>query len=224
MTQERWATVDRYLTELLVPADAALERALRRNASAGLPAVDVSPTQGMLLYLLTRMRGARLVLEVGTLGGYSTIWLARAVAPSGHVVTLEASPDHAQVARDNLAYAGLSGVVDVRVGDALDTLPELAAEPRDPFDVVFLDADKRHNPEYFEWAMALTGPGSVIVADNVVRGGQVADATSDDPDVRGARTFLEQLAAEPRVTATAVQTVGSKGYDGFAIALVTGSD
>jgi predicted O-methyltransferase YrrM len=221
MSQEQWTAVDRYLTDLLAPPDPALDAALRTSAAAGLPAINVSPNQGKLLHLLARAQGAREILEVGTLGGYSTIWLARALPPGGRLVTLEADPGHAEVARANIASAGLDGVVQLRLGRALDTLPRLAAEGRGPFDLVFIDADKPSTPEYFAWALKLTRRGSVIITDNVVRKGAVADQASDDPNVQGMRRFLELLAAEPRVSATAIQTVGGKGYDGFALALVT---
>jgi predicted O-methyltransferase YrrM len=219
--QERWTAVDRYLTDLLVPPDPALDAALRASAAAGLPAGQVSPLQGRLLLLLARLQGARSILEIGTLGGYSTIWLARALPPGGRLVTLEADPGRAEVARANIARAGLDGVVELRLGRAQETLPQLAAEGRGPFDVVFIDADKESNPEYLAWALRLSRRGSLLIADNVVRGGAVAGAASGDPAVDGARRFHELLAAEPRVTATAIQTVGSKGYDGFALALVT---
>jgi predicted O-methyltransferase YrrM len=217
VSQERWTAVDEYLSEHLVGPDAVLEAALAGAAAAGLPAADVAPNQGKLLHLLARMRGARTILELGTLAGYSTIWLARA-----RLVTVEVDSQHAEVARSNLTRAGLADRVDLRVGPALDVLPQLAAEGAGPFDFVFLDADKEHNPEYLEWALRLTAPGSVIVADNVVRDGAVIDGEGDDPRVRGIRRFTEQLGAAAGVTATAVQTVGSKGYDGFAIALVEG--
>ena len=221
MTQEQWAAVDRYLTELLVPPDPALDGALAASADAGLPAINVSPLQGQLLHLLALARGARDILEVGTLGGYSTIWLARALAPGGRLVTLEAEPEHASIARANLARAGLNSAVELRLGRALETLPQLAAEGYGPFDLVFIDADKPSIPEYFGWALKLSRPGTLIVVDNVVRGGKVADPASDDPDVQGVRRFFERLAAEPRVRAAAVQTVGVKGHDGLALALVT---
>src|SRR4051812_44954507 len=221
MSQEQWTAVDRYLTDLLVPPDPALAAALRASAAAGLPAINVSPNQGKLLQLLARALGARAVLEVGTLGGYSTIWLARALPPGGRLVTLEADPAHAEVARANVARAGLADVVELRLGRALDTLPQLAAEGRGPFDLVFIDADKPNTPDYFAWALKLSRRGSLIIADNVVRNGAVIDAGTSDPGVQGARRLYELLAAEPRVSATAIQTVGSKGYDGFAIALVT---
>ncbi len=221
MSRELWADVDRYFTELLVSPDPALDAALAASATAGLPAINVAPNQGKLLQLLARVQGARRILEIGTLGGYSTIWLAKALPSDGRLVTLEAVPKHAEVARANLARAGLDAIVDVRVGPALETLPQLAAEGGDPFDLTFIDADKEHNPDYFQWALQLSRPGSLIVVDNVVRGGDVIDAGSDSPDVQGVRRFNDLLAAESRVDATAIQTVGSKGYDGFAIALVT---
>jgi predicted O-methyltransferase YrrM len=197
-----------------------LDAALAASSAAALPPYDVSPLQGRLLELLARLKDARAILEIGTLGGYSTICLARALPAGGRLVTLEANAAYAEVAQANIARAGLADVVDVRVGPALDTLPLLTAEA--PFDLVFIDADKRSNPEYLGWALELSRPGSLIVADNIVRGGAVADAGSDDPNVVGVRRFLELLAAEPRLTATAVQTVGEKGYDGLVLALVTG--
>jgi len=221
MTEERWTEVDRYLGDLLASDDPALEAALAASAAAGLPAINVSPVQGKLLHLLARATGARNVLEIGTLGGYSTIWLARALPEGGRLISLEADARHAEVARANIAGAGLQAIVEVRLGMALDTLPGLAAERREPFDFVFIDADKPNNPAYFDWALQLSRPGSIIVVDNVVRDGEVIDAGSDSPTVQGVRRVLERLAAEPRVSATAIQTVGAKGYDGFAIALVT---
>jgi predicted O-methyltransferase YrrM len=221
MTQEQWTAVDRYLTDLLVPPDPALEAALQASAAAGLPPINVSPNQGKLLHLLARLQGARTILEIGTLGGYSTIWLARALPAGGRLITLEAEPRYAGVARANIARAGLTDVVELRLGLALETLPQLAAEGRGPFDLIFIDADKPSIPEYFAWALKLSRRGSLIIVDNVVRKGAVIDAASDDPSVQGVRRFNELLAAERRVSATAIQTVGSKGYDGFAIALVT---
>lgn len=210
MTPERWRAVDEYLAALFVPPDPVLEAALE-------PA-SVSPLQGKLLHLLARLQGAREILELGTLAGYGTIWLARALPPGGRLVTLEADPARAETARANVAGAGLADIVEVHVGPALETLPELAG----PFDLIFLDADKRGNPEYLRRALELARPGSLIVADNVVRDGAVIDAESKDPSVQGIRRFNELLAAEPRVTATTIQTVGGKGYDGFAVALVRG--
>jgi predicted O-methyltransferase YrrM len=221
MTEDRWNAVDRYFADLLVSPDAALDAALAASAAAGLPPINVSPTQGKLLYLLARAVGARNILEIGTLGGYSTIWLARALPEGGRVISLEADARHAEIARANIARAGLGDVVDVRLGLALDTLPRLAAEEREPFDFVFVDADKPNNATYLDWALRLSHQGTVIVVDNVVRNGEVLDAASDSPTTQGVRRFLERLAAEPRVSATAIQTVGNKGYDGFAIALVT---
>ena len=222
MSQDLWTAVDRYISDLLVPADPALDEALAASAAAGLPPISVSSNEGKLLHLLARIQGARRILEIGTLGGYSTIWLARALPADGRLVTLEADPKHAEVACANLARAGLAGVVDVRVGRALDTLPRLLDEGQGPFDLVFLDADKPSNAEYVRWALRLSRPGTVIVADNVVRGGALVDERSDNSGIRGTRAMFELLAAEPRLSATAVQTVGSKGYDGFAIAVVTG--
>jgi predicted O-methyltransferase YrrM len=194
--------------------------ALRANAAAGLPAIDVAPNQGKLLHLMAQMQGARSILEIGTLGGYSTIWLARALPPDGRLLTLEAEAKHAEVACANVARAGLAGVVEVRVGRALDTLPLLAKEGRGPFDMVFIDADKPSNADYVEWALKLTRPGSIIIVDNVVRAGGILDASSDDPRIQGTRRLYEALAREPRLNATAVQTVGSKGHDGFVLARV----
>ncbi len=221
MTQEQWTAVDRYITDLLVPPDPALDGALQTSAAAGLPSHNVSPNQGKLLLLLARSALARTILEIGTLGGYSTIWLARALPTDGRLITLEADPKHAEVARANIARAGLADVVELRLGRALDTLPQIAAEGRGPFDLIFIDADKPSNPDYFAWALKLSRRGSLIIADNVVRNGAVVDAASADPNVQGVRRFNELLAAEPRVSATAIQTVESIGYDGFAIALVT---
>jgi len=221
MTQDQWTAVDGYFDELLLPSDPALEAALEGSAAAGLPSINVSPSQGKLLFMLARIQGARSILEVGTLGGYSAIWLARALPADGRLVTIESDPKHADVARANIARAGFADAVEVRVGRALDTLPQLAAEGEGPFDLIFIDADKASIPEYFQWALKLSRCGSLIVVDNVVRGGAILDATSDHPAVQGVRRFLELVAAEPRVSATALQTVGRKGYDGFAIVLVT---
>jgi len=216
MSQKLWTHVDRYLADLLVPSDSVLDAALEANAEAGLPPIDVTPNQGKLLHLLARLMGARRILEMGTLGGYSTIWLARALPQGGRLVTLEFNPKHAEVARANLARAGLSEIVEVRQGAALDILPQLVG----PFDLIFIDADKPNHPHYLEWALKLSRPGTLIVGDNVVRNGEVANAQSSDPSVRGVQHFLGRMAAEPRLSATAIQTVGSKGYDGFALALV----
>jgi predicted O-methyltransferase YrrM len=219
--EDLWAAVDGYIVERLVAPDEALEAALEASDAAGLPAINVAANQGKLLGLLAQMVGARRVLEIGTLGGYSTIWLGRALPEGGRLVTLEYSEAHAKVARSNIERAGLSGVVEVRVGPALDSLPGVEAEGIGPFDFVFIDADKANNPEYFAWAMRLVRRGSVIVVDNVVRRGAVLDATTADPNTIGTRRLFDVLREDDRVSATAIQTVGSKGYDGFAIALVT---
>ena len=221
MTQEQWSQVDEYIVKLLVPGDDALAAALAASTEAGLPAINVAPNQGKFLSLLASIQGAKNILEIGTLGGYSTIWLARALPKDGRLVTLELDPKHAGVARSNLARAGLGELVSIRVGPALETLPQLAAEGLPPFDFVFIDADKQSIPEYFEWALKLTRVGSVIVVDNVVRKGAVIDQATTDPNVQGVRRFNELLAKTSRVSATAVQTVGSKGYDGFALIRVT---
>ncbi|MFC9894934.1 O-methyltransferase [Nocardia sp. NPDC127579] len=219
MTSAEWADVDRYLVENLV-ADPETAAVLTENERAGLPAIDVSAPQGKFLYLLARAAGVRRVLEIGTLGGYSTVWLARAVGKSGQVLTMEYEPRHAEVARANLDRAGVGDRVEIRVGAALENLPVLADEQPDPFDLVFLDADKVNNPNYVRWALRLTRPGSVVIVDNVVRQGGLADADSSDPAIRASREVVELLSAEPRLDATVVQTVGSKGWDGFAYALV----
>jgi predicted O-methyltransferase YrrM len=220
MKQELWTAVDHYINELLVPSDPALDAAVEATAAAGMPAIQVSPAQGKLLHLLARMQGARNILEIGTLGGYSTIWLARALPPDGKLLTLEASAKHAEVARGNLARAGLTDRVELRLGPALDTLPQIAAEGRGPFDLTFIDANKSAMADYFDWALKLSRPCSVIIADNVIRDGSVLEADSSDPDIQGVRRFNERVAAEPRVSATEIQTVGSKGYDGFALVVV----
>ena len=220
MTQERWTQVDRYLTDLLIPEDAVLEETLRRSEEAGLPAIQVSPNQGKMLALIARAQGARTVLEIGTLGGYSTIWLARGLPPGGRLVTLELSSQHAEVARSNFERAGLDDVIDLRVGRASETLAGLVAEDREPFDFIFIDADKPSTTDYFRQALALSRLGTLIVVDNVVRGGEVVDPESNDVNVRGIRRFFEEASAEPRVDTTAIQTVGSKGYDGLSFALV----
>ncbi len=222
MNPKTWTAVDRYLEGLLVGQDEALEAALRASAEARLPPISVSPAQGKLLNLLARACGARAILEIGTLGGYSAIWRARALPAGGRLVTLEIDPKHAEVARASVARAGLAQCVQIRRGAALDTLERLGAEGAGPFDLIFIDADKPNIPAYFGWALRLSRPGSLIVVDNVVRGGTVADAGSTDPSVQGVRRLNELIASEPRVSATAIQTVGIKGYDGFALALVTG--
>jgi len=211
-----WEEVDRYISDMLVRPDEALQAALEASDAAGLAAINVSPAHGKLLWLLARLVDAKRILEIGTLGGYSAIWLARGLAPGGRLVTLEAVEKHAAVARQNLERAGLAPAVDVRVGPALATLPQLEG----PFDLSFIDADKQNNAEYFRWALKLSRPGSVIVVDNVVREGRVVDPRSRDAAVLGVRKLNELVAAEPRVSATAIQTVGLKGYDGFAVALV----
>jgi predicted O-methyltransferase YrrM len=212
-----WERVDDYITDQLVGADPVLEAALAASAAAGLPAIQVSAPQGKLLQLLARLLGARRILEIGTLGAYSTIWLARGLRPGGHVDTLEVDPGHAEVARANLARAGLGEVTEVHLGPAIDTLPTLTG----PYDLVFIDADKQSNSDYLRAALGLTRPGAVIVVDNVVRGGRVADLEDTSPDVIGTRAAFDLLAAEPRLDATALQTVGSKGWDGLAIAVVS---
>jgi predicted O-methyltransferase YrrM len=218
---ERWAAVDRYFSERLSLSDPALDAAMAANKVAELPAIDVTSNQGKLLQLLAHMIGARRILEIGTLGGYSTIWLARALPEDGKVITLEFNPKHAEIARSNIARANLSPVVDIRIGAALDTLPKLQEENAGPFDLIFIDADKANNAEYVRWALKLSRPGSLIIIDNVVREGAVIDAASMDKDILGTRRLFDELAKEKRLSSTALQTVGSKGYDGFALALVT---
>ncbi|HMI31427.1 MAG TPA: O-methyltransferase [Candidatus Limnocylindrales bacterium] len=220
MNQDLWRDVDRYITDLLVKPEPALQAALDASSAAELPEIQVAPNQGKLLNLLARLTSARAILEIGTLGGYSTIWMARALPKNGRLITLEADPKHAEVARANIARAGLSEIVELRLGMALDTLPKIAAERLGPFELIFIDADKPNIPEYFGWALKLSRKGTLILVDNVVREGAVIDSKSSDASVQGVRRFNEMLAAEPRVSATAIQTVGSKGYDGLAIALV----
>jgi len=223
VNQELWTAVDRYTTEMLVPPDAVLDAAVEASNAAGLPQIAVAPNQGKLLHLLARAHGARKILEIGTLGGYSTIWLARALPPGGRLITLEIDKKHADVARANIARAGLTSVVDVRLDPALETLPRLAAERAGPFDMTFIDADKPNIPSYFEWSLKLAAPGGLIVVDNVIRDGAVIDEASTDASVKGVRRLNELLRAEPRVNATTIQTVGSRGYDGFTLAVVTGA-
>jgi len=223
MSHEQWTAVDRYISETLVPPDPVLDAALKAGEAAGLPPIAVTPSQGKLLHLLARAIRARRILELGTLGGYSTIWLARALPGDGRLVTLEANPKYAEVARANIDHAGVSDIVELRVGPALDTLPQLAAESPEPFDLTFIDANKESSPEYFELALELSRPGSLIITDNVIRDGALIDPASDDPVVEGGRRLHELLATEERVSATTIQTVGSKGYDGFTLALVTRS-
>ena len=219
MKSDVWSAVDDYISDLIVQPDDALEAAQHASAAAGLPSIAVSAAQGKMLHLFARMANARTILEIGTLGGYSTIWLARALPAGGRLVTLEADPKHADVARTNIARAGLSGTVELRLGKALDTLPGVAQDHR-AFDLTFIDADKENIPEYFDWAVRLSHPGSAIVVDNVVRDGAVIDAATDDARVQGVRRFNDMLAKDARVTATTIQTVGSKGYDGFTLAFV----
>jgi predicted O-methyltransferase YrrM len=220
MDQDLWSAVDRYLAAALVEHDAALAAALAASEAAGLPAIQVTPNQGKLLHLLARIQGARRILEVGTLGGYSTIWLARALPAGGRLITLEADPHHAAVARANLERAGLTDRVELRLGLAAETLAELVAGQVEPFDLTFIDADKENTALYFDFAVRLSRPGGVIVVDNVVRGGKVLDAEASDASVQGIRRFLAAAATDRRLTATAVQTVGGKGHDGFAVAVV----
>ncbi|MFF8675748.1 O-methyltransferase [Streptomyces sp. NPDC015242] len=215
-----WDAVDTYFTDRLAPDDEALAAALRDSDAAGLPHINVAGNQGKLLQLLAQIQGARHILEIGTLGGYSTIWLARALPGDGRLISLEYEPRHAEVAVRNIARAGLDRLVEVRVGPALESLPQLADENPPPFDLVFIDADKVNNPHYVDWAVRLTRTGSLIVLDNVVRGGRVVDAGSSAPDVRGTRAAIDLIAEHPRLSGTAIQTVGLKGYDGFALARV----
>ncbi|OEO29464.1 methyltransferase [Devosia insulae DS-56] len=220
MSAEVWGRVDDYIVDRLVDEDAALADALKANAAGGLRPIDVSAAQGKFLHLLVRMSGARRILEIGTLGAYSTIWMGKALPAGGSIVTLEYEPHHAEVARRNIARAGFSGRIEVRVGAAAETLPVLAAEQPEPFDFVFIDADKPSNTVYLDWAIKLGRPGTVIVLDNVVRDGEVANAESRDPNVLGSRGAFELIAANPRLSATALQTVGAKGYDGFAVMIL----
>jgi predicted O-methyltransferase YrrM len=221
MSQELWTSVDRYITKTLIPADPVLDAALTASAEAGLPPIAVAPNQGKWLMILARAIGVRSILEMGSLGGYSTIWLARALPANGRMITLEADPRHAEVAQSNITRAGLADKVEIRLGKALETLPELAAEGNAPFDLIFIDADKENYPGYLEWALRLSRPGSLIIGDNVVRDGKVIDAADPDPAIKGVRRMNEIIASDPRLYATAIQTVGSKGYDGFMIAIVT---
>lgn len=221
MADSCWTTVDNYIADTLIPSDEVLDHALETSADAGLPPHQVSPAQGRFLQLIAKACGARAILEIGTLGGYSSIWLARALPAGGRLITLEAVSKHAEVARANIAHAGLAALAEVRCGTALDLLPQLAAEGLPPFDMVFIDADKVASADYFAWAVKLSRIGSVIIVDNVVRDGALVDPTSDDLSVRGVRRLHELIAAESRVTATTIQTVGCKGYDGFTFALVT---
>ncbi|RSM76334.1 methyltransferase [Amycolatopsis sp. WAC 01375] len=217
MTQEIWSKVDEYIFDALIPADHTLDEALLASDEAGMPPIAVAPNQGKLLHLLAKMIGARSILEIGTLGGYSTIWLARALPPDGRLVTLEYYPKFADVARKSIDAAGVGELVDIRIGEALDLLPGVEG----PLDMTFIDADRVNNPAYFEAALKLTRPGGVIVIDNVVRAGAVADPANTSDEIEGLRRMHELIAAEPRVDATALQTVGKKGYDGLTIVLVT---
>jgi predicted O-methyltransferase YrrM len=217
MTQEQWSRVDEYVNALMLPRDEVLEAALAAGQAAGLPAINVAPNQGKFLSLLAQIQGASRILEIGTLAGYSTIWLARALPKSGRLVTLELDPKHAEVARANIERADLSALVEIRVGRAIDSLAALVDERVPPFDLVFIDADKASIPDYFLASLKLTRPGSVIVVDNVVRKGAVLDAASSDANVQGVRRFNEIVSKTPQVSATTIQTVGSKGYDGFAL-------
>jgi predicted O-methyltransferase YrrM len=216
MASDVWTSVEQYLNGLFLPPDPALDAALEASRAAGLPPIHVTANHGKLLYLLAKLQGARRILEIGTLGGYSTIWLARALPAEGQVITLEMDAKHANVARENISRAGLDRIVELRIGNALDTLPRLSR----PFDLIFIDADKPGYSDYFKWALKLSRPGSVIVADNVVRNGGVIDAATADANVQGIRRFNDLVAKEPKVAATAIQTVGSKGYDGFLVAVV----
>ncbi len=220
MTQELWTAVDTYIKEKMIPADAVLSAAQQNGIDAGLPPIAVSPAQGKLLYLLARMCGAKNVLEIGTLAGYSTIWMARALPLGGRVITLELDARHAEVSRKNFAMAGLADAIEVRLGSALNSLPKLVEERRGPFDLIFIDADKANIPAYFDWSLKLSRPGTVIVIDNIIRDGKVIDGDSKDADVQGVRQFNQLLATDKRVSATEIQTVGEKGYDGFALLVV----
>jgi predicted O-methyltransferase YrrM len=219
---ELWTDVERYITESLLPADPVLDAAIEASAAAGLPPINVTATQGRLLWILARVQGARRILEIGTLGGYSAIWLGRALPAGGRMISLEVNPRSARVARANIKRAGLGRLVEVRVGRALGILPKLESEGAGPFDLSFIDADKSNNPEYFRWAVKLSRVGSLIIVDNVVREGGVIDSASRDPDVQGVRRLNEVIREEPRVSATTIQTVSNKGYDGFTVALVVG--
>ena len=220
MSQELWTSVDNYLGEVLVRQDRHLDEAVAASDAAGLPSIQVSPPQGKLLEILIEMMGAKSILEVGTLGGYSTIWMARSLPDDGHVVTIEIDPKHAQVAQENFDRAGLSGKIDLRTGNAREILPAMIQEGAGPFDFSFIDADKASNPDYFGWALEMSRPGSVIIVDNVIRDGHVVEADSEDASVKGVRRLNEVMAGNPRISVTALQTVGIKGYDGFSVAIV----
>jgi predicted O-methyltransferase YrrM len=216
-----WTKVDEYIGEKLIEHDPVLEQVLEVNRQADLPPIDVSPSQGKLLSLISQMAGAKRILEIGTLGGYSTIWMARTLPADGKIVTLELDPHHAQVASANFALAGLEEKVDLRLGNALEQLAQLDQEGTEPFDLIFIDADKPNNPDYLRWALRFSRPGTVIIGDNVIREGEIINKHSTDPRIHGVRAFYDLLAEEPRINATAMQTVGSKGYDGFVLGLVT---
>lgn len=220
MNQQQWTAVDNYFCDLLVQSDPVLDAALKSSDEAGLPSHHVAPNQGKLLYLLAQIQGARNILEIGTLAGYSTIWLARALPNNGRLVTLESNLKHAEVATANILRAGLSHLVDLQIGQAIDSLKQLTTQGGEPFDFIFIDADKPSNPIYLDFALQLSRPGTLIIGDNVVRNGEVVNSDSQDANVRGVRQFNELLAQDPRIDATALQTVGCKGYDGFVMARV----
>ena len=220
MAEDLWTDVDQYFSDKLLPKDPILESAAEAAEKAGLPPIAISPNQGKFLQLLSQIIGAQSILELGTLAGYSTIWLARGMRPGGRLITVEVDPKHADVAKSNISRAGLKDAVEVRLGSALGVLPQLFAEKRGPFDLIFIDADKENIPDYFEWSMKLSHPGTLIIVDNVVRDGAVIDANSPDPRIEGVRKFVDLLAAESRASGTTIQTVGIKGYDGFAMVLV----
>jgi len=215
-----WNKVDQYITERLISQDSVLDQVLLTNEQAGLPPFDVSPAQGKLLNLLVQMKGARRILEIGTLGGYSTIWMARALPSDGHIVTLELDPAHAQVAGANFSLAQVDERIELRIGDAQGQLSQMKEEGVEPFDFIFIDADKPNNPNYLQWALHFSHPGTVIIGDNVIREGEIVNKNNKDPRVVGVREFYDLLAEEPRISATAIQTVGSKGYDGFVLGVV----
>ncbi|WP_263355759.1 O-methyltransferase [Acidicapsa ligni] len=220
MSRTKWAEVDSYLTDKLISPDPVLKATLAANATAGLPSIDVSPTQGKFLHMLATIQGAKRILEIGTLGGYSTTWLARALPPEGRLISLEFAAKHATVARENIAHAGLSEIVEIRIGPAAESLAQLHAEGTAPFDLIFIDADKPNNHTYLEWALKFSHKGTIILIDNVIRNGEISNAQSTDPNVTGTRAMFEIIAANPRLQATTLQTVGSKGYDGFTLAIV----
>lgn len=222
--KQTWEQVDEYMTDLLCPNDHVLDDVLVANRNADLPEIDVTGTQGKLLQLLVQMKGAKRILEIGTLGAYSTIWMARGLPDDGKIVTLELEPRHAEVAKANIKRAGLEQTIEVRTGNALDSLEKMAQAGEEPFDFIFIDADKPSNPQYLKWALHFSRPGTVIFGDNVVRDGEVANRHSTDPRVKGVRTFFDMIAGDPRISATAIQTVGSKGYDGFMIGIVQQTD